>query len=199
MKILKLFTQVKSLKINSWHPKYLKSLDMDGLLKHFAQTVTSLELVNCTLNSSGLVYLTSPFHRIDNLVINVTGHRVRHEIVDYDLSGAQYVSEGILISNHSFRRITRISSRYERSEDVSSISVRFCQKDEEMERLFKVPKNLLSICVGSSWKKGRRLHPRSALHSNSSHMTLPRCRRPLIVCSTPKLIDISRGPHVRCE
>lgn len=195
LEILRFFTNVTSLRILDWDFREFETHHITRFLSHFGETVRTLKLHECYVDSEVLIFLISSFSFVDNLEIDP---RYPCSSLTYKIKKSDRPSAGNVgfRGNLVFRFLSAQHEEFlafvnENSSDVRSISAELCANKGELQRLFDCcGGNLLTVGVHSLWKQGKATPTKARRDPNAS---LPRSRLSLAVYTTPNLIDPSPG------
>ena len=206
-KILRHFTGITFLRISCWDFRKFKTKDIKRILDRFCETVKTLEIHRCGVNSDVLIFLTSLFPHVENLsiepAIDISGGTYKFELCKssgqetYLVKGSGTPLNPVKFrGNFTFMPLVAEHENFiafvkEHSSGIRSIHVRLWQKSEQIEKLFKRSEPTLLSASVCFFFKGKFIA--TSLHHNT-HPIVHRARhKTLIPRSTPKLVDSSPG------
>ena len=159
LEILRLFTEVASLRIDSWGVPEFESFHDKGFLQHFCKTVKMLSLNCCSFYSEVLIFLTSSFICIDDLQVKIPHHcdnRTYKPQRDSQSLGVKFrgnLDFAFLKTQHN----KFLAFVNEHSSDLRSIHVSECgDSGGELQNLFKCQGGtFLSVDIRVCDEKGK--------------------------------------------
>lgn len=164
--ILRLFTNVTSLRILDWDFREFETQHITRFLSHFGATVQTLKLHECYVDSEVLIFLTSSFPLIENLEVDprYPCSSVTYKIQRSDRPSGSVGFRGNLILRFlSAQHEDFLAFVNENCSDVRSISAELCVNKGELQRLFdRRGGDLSSVGVHSLWKQGKLSPPQSS-------------------------------------
>jgi hypothetical protein len=159
LQVLRLFTDVTSLRILDWDFREFETQHITRFLSHFGATVRTLELHECYVDSEVLIFLTSSFPFVENLEVDP---RYPCSSVSYKIQKSDRPSGSVRFrGNLTFRFLGAQHEDFlafvnENASDVRSISAELCANKGELQRLFdRRGGDLSSVGVHFLWKQGK--------------------------------------------
>ena len=159
LEVLRLFTNVISLRILDWDFREFETQHITRFLSHFGATVQNLTLRECYVDSEVLIFLTSSFPCVENLEVDP---RYPCSSITYKVQKSDRPSGSVRFrGNLTFRFLGAQHEDFlafvnENSSDVRSISAELCANKGELQRLFdRRGGDLSSVGVHFLWKQGK--------------------------------------------
>ena len=205
-KILRHFTGITSLRISHWDFRKFETDDIKRILHRFRETVRTLEIYRCGVNSDVLIFLTSLFPHVDNLSVqpslNLSDGTYKFELRK---PSDRYLVKGLdtrPLDSVEFRgsfTFVPLADKHENfiafvkdhASGINSIHVLLYEKSVQLKKLFECSESTLLSAGVWFYVEGKFIT--AFLHHNT-HPFVHRTRqvhKRLIPQSTPKLIDSS--------